>query len=92
MANVESSPSLARRSSLASADGGFSRSTEIAQGVSQLPHVRGRMHSLPHDVADHEAESAVAQLDGVEPVSADVQTLRAGEITRGDLHPQPAAA
>ena len=57
-----------------------------AEGVPQLAHVRGRVHSLPHDVTHDQAEPAVAQLDGVEPVSADVQALRAREVARGDLH------
>ena len=59
-----------------------------AQRVSQLPHVRGGLHSLAHDVTHDETEPAVAQLDGVEPVSTDIDALRAGQVTRRDLHPR----
>ncbi len=59
-----------------------------AQRVPQLPHVRGGLHSLAHDVTDDETESAIAQLDGVEPVSTYVDALRARQVARCDLHPR----
>ena len=56
-----------------------------AHAVAELGHRRGRAHALADDVADDEAEAAVAQRDRVEPVAADVERRRAGQVAHGDL-------
>ena len=88
MANVASCPLVARRSSLRERRGRLQPlDGDCAQRVSQLPHVRRSADSLPYDVTYDEPEPAVAQLEGVEPVSTDVDTLRAGQVARRYLDP-----
>ena len=49
-------------------------------------HVGGRVDPVPGDVAEHDGEPAVAQLEEVEDVAADVD-LRGGLVDRADLEP-----
>ncbi len=59
---------------------------ERAQPVPELPHGRGRLHALADDVAHDEAELAVLEPNRVEPVAADGDSGRAGQVASGELH------
>ena len=59
---------------------------ERAHPVPELRHRRGRLDALPDDVADDEPEPAVGERQRVEPVAADVDRGRAGEVERGDAY------
>ena len=56
-----------------------------AQRVPKLPHRSGRLHAFTDDVADHEPEPAIGELDRIEPVPADLDVQRPGEVASGDL-------
>ena len=56
-----------------------------AQRVADLAHRRGGLHPAPADVADHDPEAPVGQLERVVPVAARVVARVAGDVADDEL-------
>ena len=56
-----------------------------AQRVADLAHRRGGLHPAPADVADHDPDAAVGELEGVVPVAAGVVARVAGHVAHDQL-------
>ena len=59
---------------------------EGAYRVSELRHARRSLYALSDHVADDEGQLAVRERDRVEPVAADVEMRRPGQIPGRQLH------
>ncbi len=56
-----------------------------AHGRAHPAHHPHRLHAVAHHVPHHQAEPAVGERVGLEPVAADVHVGRSGAVERGDL-------
>ncbi len=61
-----------------------------AQGDPDLGHHRGGDHAAADDVADHEREAAVGELEDVVPVAADLDPRAGGEVLGAEAQPRHA--